>query len=109
MGIKHVNRIAFARDFMRKVLALIKTNRLRKMSPILYLVTGYHSSLRPSHPQNYFVEEKNGKWVCNCPGFETYGCCTHALAVFILEGYEKRSEQQKTRLETAAKEIVGHG
>jgi len=97
LGIKHPH------TFLRKALALIRKHRVAKISPILYLVNGYHYSSRSPHPQFYVVERAGSKLVCNCPGFQRYGFCTHTCAVMILES------KQMTRLEKAAKESAGFG
>jgi len=103
LGIKH------PRAFLQKALTLIRKHRAVKIRPILYLVNGYHCSLRPPHPQFYVVERAGSKWVCNCPGFQRYDFCTHACSVMILESCEKAENSQRIRLEKAAKENAGFG
>jgi len=103
LGIKH------PRAFLRKALTLIRKHRAVKISPILYLINGYHCSLRPPHPQFYVVEWTGGKWVCKCPGYGSTGFCTHAIAVMIFESYENAENSQRARLEKPAKEPVGLG
>jgi len=101
MGLKKTLR--YPHELLQKAERPSRQGRVTRVSPILYLVRGYHCA--PTYPQGYIVEKlDSGIWVCQCNGFKKrhVSICSHIVAAM-------RSEQlQKARLEKAA-ESAGLG
>ena len=92
---------------LRKAIKLIQQDQIKKISDSLFIVRGTHHN-----PLGYYVVEKlkSGVWICNCDGFKKRKAtiCSHVVAVMVLQSCEN-SENKRTCLEKAAKEVVGHG
>jgi len=88
MGLKQTLR--YPHELLQKAERLIRQGRVTRVSPILYLVRGYHCA--PTYPQGYIVEKlDSGIWVCQCNGFKKrHGSIrSHVVAVMILEKQQK--------------------
>jgi len=59
-----------------KALKLLKSGRVERLDGDRYNVVGNHGT--------YSVVVRGGRVMCNCPGFQSRGKCSHSSAVTIL-------------------------
>jgi len=88
MGLKQ--SVRYPCELLSKAERLIRQGRVIRISPILYLVRGYHCA--PTYPQGYTIEKlESGVWVCECDGFKKrrVSICSHIISVMILEKQQK--------------------
>lgn len=62
---------------------LAQFNNVKRLGPKTWYVKSYHPN-ETTGSFGYLVRiQEDGKIVCTCKGFKTYGYCSHAIAVAI--------------------------
>jgi len=89
-------------ELLRNAIKLVQQDQIMKISDNLFIVRGTHHNLLGC----YTVEKlQSGVWICNCDGFKDWrvAICSHIVAVMVLQSCEKAENNQRARLEKAAK------